>query len=175
MNLLNRLSDAWAAFMGRPTSQVRDLTDEMVSINRELAETRLELADARRALNLCRRRIEDAEANAGHSSADPLENLFLDLASFLSQLKMLAALMDSGSEIIGNSVMALVRQLIDAVEKAGMEPIAACGKEIPFDPRACEAMAADISFLPEEPVVVRFVGYRYKGRIIRKALVERNN
>jgi molecular chaperone GrpE (heat shock protein) len=173
MRIVNRLSDAWAALMGRPTSEVRDIRDEMVSINRELAEVRLDLADARQALSSCRRAIEEADSGQIHALNDPLENLFVDLASFLSQLKMLAALMDSGHEIAGNSAMALARQLVEALEKAGMEPIAAFGKEIPFDARTCEALSAGVSFLPEEPVVVRFVGYRYKGRIIRKAMVER--
>jgi molecular chaperone GrpE (heat shock protein) len=71
--------------------------------------------------------------------------------------------------------MALARQLTEAIEMAGLEPIAEFGKEVSFDPHMYEPLAADRSFSAGESVVVRFVGYRYKGRILRKALVERLN
>jgi molecular chaperone GrpE (heat shock protein) len=175
MGLVKRLSDALSALLGKPTEEVLNTRDEMLSLNRELAEAKLELAESRENLAAYRKKIEEMEVAAPLGMGDPLESVFHDLASFLSQLRMQASLMDAGREISGNSVMVLAKQVLDVVEKAGLEPIAAFGKEVPFDAQTCEPLAADISFLPGEPVVVRFVGYRYKGRIVRRALVERTH
>jgi molecular chaperone GrpE (heat shock protein) len=175
MRLFTRLADAWCALLGKPSTEAQAMHEELVAIKRELAVIRLDLHDANEALALCRTRIEENGVDAAHRITDPLEDLFTDLAPPLSQLRMQAALLESGRDISAGSVMALARQLAEAVEMAGLEPIAAFGKEVSFDPHTCEPLAADLSFSPGETVVVRFIGYRYRGHIIRKALVERLN
>ncbi len=175
MRVFDRLADAWCALLGRPSVETQAVREELVAVKRELAVIKLDLHDATESLALCRARIEENDVEAVHRMNDPLEDLFIDLAPALSQLRMQAALMESGRDISAASVMALARQLAKAVEMSGLEPIAAFGKEVSFDPHVCEPLAADLSFSPGEAVVVRLIGYRYKGHIIRKALVERLN
>ena len=174
-SVFNRLADAWAALLGKPSTEAQAVRNEMVSMKRELAGIKLDLHDAREALALYRSRIAGRDSEDTHLLNDALEDLFAGIAPALSQLRMQAALMESGRDISATSVMALARQLAEAVELAGLEPIAEFGREVSFDPQICEPLAADLSFSPGEAVVVRFIGYRYKGRILRKALVERLN
>jgi molecular chaperone GrpE (heat shock protein) len=175
MNIRKRLVNAWAALRGRPPAEARELRRELLVLQREFAEVRLELVDSRQAMNLFRKRIEDMGSDTSVPVDDTLEALLEDLVSPLSQLRMQAALLESGRQISGGSVMALARQLVEALENAGLEPLGAFGREIPFDPQTCDPLAADMVFHPGETVVTRFIGYRYRGRILRKALVERMN
>jgi molecular chaperone GrpE (heat shock protein) len=174
-SVFSRLADAWAALLGRPSVETQAVRDELVSVKRELAAIKLDLHEAREALALFRSRISERDDEDAHSLNDALEDLFTGIAPALSQLRMQAALMASGRDITASSVMALARQLMEAVQTAGLEPIAEFGKEVSFDPHMYEPLAADLSFSNGERVVVRFVGFRYKGRILRKALVERLN
>lgn len=174
-SLFYRFLDAWAALRGKPSSETRAAQDELVALKRELAAIKLDLHDAREALVLYRSRIADKDSRDEHRMNDALEDLFTGIAPALSQLRMQAALMASGRDISAASVMALARQLTEAIEMAGLEPIAEFGKEVSFDPQIYEPLAADRAFDAGESVVVRFVGYRYKGRVLRKALVERLN
>ena len=93
----------------------------------------------------------------------------------LSQLRMQHFLMEAGKDIPSRNIMVLVKQLAEVVEKAGLEPISRSGEEILFDTRIAEPLAADTAFAEGEVVVTKFNGYRYRGRIIRKALVAKRH
>jgi molecular chaperone GrpE (heat shock protein) len=175
MKIRNRIANTWAGLLGRPSAEAQELRKEILSIRRELAAVRLELEDSRQALALHRRRIQEMESESRHQDDDATEALFEDLVSTVSQLRMQDALMESGREISGGSIMALARQVVAALEKAGLEPVGVFGREIPFDPQTCEPLASDAVFVPGETVVIRFIGYQYRNRILRKALVERMN
>jgi len=77
-----------------------------------------------------------------------------------------------GREISGRSVMALANQMIAVLENHGLEPIGVTGEQVAFDPATCQALSAETAFQAGAIVTIRYVGYRYNGRVLRRALVD---
>lgn len=176
MRVRDRFSAAWSAFLGRPSREIVKAQEELVSMRRELADVRLDLRGARETLTDLRSRLEELES--GHDDYAPddrFQELLEDLAAPLSQLGMQHSLMEAGKDIAARNIMVLVKQLAEIAEKAGLEPISRAGEEILFDTRIAEPLAADTAFSEGEIVVTKFNGYRYRGRIVRKALVAKRH
>ena len=76
-----------------------------------------------------------------------------------------------------SGVELIYRQLQDALQKAGVQPIAAVGQA--FDPRLHEAIEmVDTAAVPDHQVMEELQrGYKYKERMLRPAMVKvaRNN
>ena len=77
---------------------------------------------------------------------------------------------DHDVEKLRGGVLAAIRQLVDVVDKEGLERIDATG--VGFDPVEHEAVMHDGG--DGEPVVIDVLrtGYRLKGRIVRPAMVK---
>lgn len=180
MRLVTRLSTVWRALM-RPSSplQAMDEDEPVVGLRRDLAAARLELQEARDALAAERARaaaLENAQAaQIRDGIASHLEALFGDLAAPLSQLQMQAALLDAGTAVAASDVMALARRCATVIERAGLEPVGTTGAVIRFDPEVAQPLGTNDQMKPADSVRVRCIGYRYHGRVLRKALVEREN
>jgi molecular chaperone GrpE (heat shock protein) len=172
MKLTERISNARAAFRGNPLPETVRLQDENVSLKRDLAKLGFELVEAKEAIDALRSRLTNMEVGRINSGREQLESLLYDLAAPVAQLRMQQQLVNSGKEVSGRSIMALASQVADLLERTGLEPIGETGQEIHFDPQTAEPLAADVIFSPGQTVVIRFIGYQYQGRIIRRALVE---
>jgi molecular chaperone GrpE len=70
-----------------------------------------------------------------------------------------------------NGVDLIYRQFQDALQKSGVQPIAAVGQV--FDPRVHEAVEmVDTTGVPDQHVVDELQrGYKYKDRLLRPAMV----
>jgi|CXWL01.1.fsa_nt_gi molecular chaperone GrpE len=98
-----------------------------------------------------------------------LETLLPVLDSFeLAQHSLEDA--DEDTDKLRGGVLAAIRQLVDTVDKEGLERIEALGSA--FDPSEHEAVMHDDG--EGEPVVVEVfrTGYRLKGRVVRPAMVK---
>ncbi len=176
MKLRDRFSAAWRAFLGNPSREIMEAQQQLVSMKRELANVRMDLRGARETLSDLRARLEELESGQDdYAPDDRFQDLLEDLAAPLSQLRMQHSLIEAGKDISSRNIMVLVKQLAEVVEKAGLEPISRSGEEILFDTRIAEPLAADTAFAEGEVVVTKFNGYRYRGRIIRKALVAKRH
>jgi len=171
--MLDRLYDAWKVLWARPSSGESAAQEELLDLRRRMAEHSLELQDARSALAALRSRLEGLEKETRVNGDNPLHELFENIAAPVSQLRMQRHMLDSGSSISGRSVMALAGQVVGFVEKVGLQPVGNTGEEIPYDPQTAEPLSRDSFPTRGEAVIVRFVGYRYQGKVLRKALVER--
>lgn len=176
MTIRQRLSHAWRALMS-PSLLQEEREDELtVTLRRELATTRLELQEMQEALAAARVQISTLEKAQATQIRDgiesALEQLFTSLAAPLSQLRMQAALLDSGTAVAATDVMTLARQFATMVERAGLEPIGVTGETIAFDPEIAHPLGGGSQIEAGDMVRVRFIGYRYHGRVLRKALVE---
>jgi molecular chaperone GrpE (heat shock protein) len=176
MNLVQRLSHAWRALMS-PSLPPDEREDELtVTLRRDLATTRLELQEVQEALAAARAQItalekaQTTQIREGIESA--LEKVFTPLAAPLSQLQMQAALLEAGTAVAATDVMTLARQFATMVERAGLEPISVTGETIAFDPEIAQPLGGGSQIETGDMVRVRFIGYRYHGRVLRKALVE---
>lgn len=173
MKIPERIGQAWRVLLGKPTISEMDAQQEIVSLRRQLGEAALELHESAQMLTFQKSRLDDLQSATHCCETDPLEKRVEDLAAPLSQLRMQGSLLQSGKDISGRSVMALASKLADLLEEAVLEPIGTTGQEVDYDPQFCEQLSAAAGLADGETVTVKFVGYRYKGRLIRKALVDR--
>ena len=177
MGLIERCVAAWRALVGPRGAARTETDDEAVALRRDSATARLELQEARDRLTAESARLaamREGQTAAVRDAVDSqLEELFTRLAAPLSQLRMQDALLNAGKPVAAADVMSVSRSLADAVEEAGLEPIGSPGEPLPFDPETSRPLRADAVIEAGEEALVRFVGYRYHGRVIRKALVEK--
>ena len=170
MQLMQRLSTAWRALVC-PAPPPAAMDDEpAVALRRDLAATRLALQEAQAALATERARLAALEqaqaAQVRDRVASQLEALFATLAAPLSQLRLQAALLDVGTAVAATDVMALARRCMAEIECAGLEPIGATGEVVQFDPALAQPLTERAQIGPGDTVRVRFVGYRYHGRVL---------
>jgi molecular chaperone GrpE len=100
------------------------------------------------------------------AAADVIKNFLPILDSFERALKA-----GGDSSDFRNGVELIYRQFQDALQKIGVQPIAALGQ--PFDPRVHEAIEmVDTTEVPDHQVVDELQrGYKYKERLLRPAMV----
>jgi molecular chaperone GrpE len=99
------------------------------------------------------------------------EGLIEQLLPVLDSFELALSQLGDADENVRKGVELVYAELLAALEKAGLERIAATG--VPFDPNVHEAVLQEGG--PEgEPVVVEAVrtGYRLKGRLLRPAMVK---
>jgi molecular chaperone GrpE len=116
--------------------------------------------------NARKRAVREQQDFREFAAADVIKNFLPILDSFERALK---AGGDAGD--FRNGVELIYRQFQDALQKVGVQPIAAVGQ--PFDPRVHEAIEmVDTTEVPDHHVVDELQrGYKYKERLLRPAMV----
>lgn len=179
MNLNKRICEAFAFLLRRHWRNTKETDDEIVNVRRMLAEVRLELEFSRKAIEeeqTRRKAIETIQANSIKNGIESqLEQLYEQLAAPLSQLRMQSALLEGGTPVQTDDIMRVARQLAEMLEERGLEPIGSFGKPMPFSTETAQPLSTELNLREGEPVVVRIIGYRYHGRVLRRAYVERNS
>jgi len=176
MTLIKRLTAAWQFLAGR-TMPTAPQDEEILALRRELAETRLHAQELEKQLGANRHQLSMVETmreeHVRQSTTAQLASLFRRLAAPLTQLQLQDALLQQGKEVGVRDVMVLARQFADAVQQAGLQLIGSVGERQPFDPEWAQPLVAGVALNAGEEVIIRFIGYRYQGQVLRKALVER--
>ncbi|MDW7682312.1 MAG: nucleotide exchange factor GrpE, partial [bacterium] len=176
MSLLKPLSVFWQKLTGVRTKETA--TDaQLVALRRQLAEARLQAQELEQRLQDSRARLQGLEQTRQQQIQQAinshLESLFRRLAGLLAQLQLQDGLMQQGKEIAARDIMLLVRQLVEVVQQAGLEPIGSVGEVRSYDPEWAQPLVSGAAFNSGEDVTIRFIGYRFQGQVLRKALVER--
>ena len=93
------------------------------------------------------------------------------MSSLLAEMNERALKAGGDAGDFRNGVELIYRQFQDALQKVGVQPIAAVGQ--PFDPRVHEAIEmVDTTEVPDHHVVDELQrGYKYKERLLRPAMV----
>jgi molecular chaperone GrpE (heat shock protein) len=167
-----RFQDLWRALTGKPTRGEATALEEIAELRSSVDRLVQETHELRELTAIQRSRIDQLEAARVAAPPDRLEALFESVAAHLSQLRLQGHLMEGGREISGRSVMALASHIVEAIENLGLEPMGTPGEQVPFDPATCRPINAGASFQSGQLVVVKFVGYKHKGNIVHKALVD---
>jgi molecular chaperone GrpE len=141
-------------------SEVEKLKAERDALLDRLARLQAEFDNARK------RAVREQQEFRDFASAEVIRNLLPILDSFERALKVGG---DSGE--FRSGIELIYRQLQDALQKSGVQPIAAVGQ--PFDPRVHEAIEmVDTTEVPDHHVMDELQrGYKYKDRLLRPAMV----
>lgn len=173
MTAWQRIKEAWRVLWGKSSVETLAAMQEITVLKERLAKLSSHLAQTELTLNQQATRIRELEHIVTTPQRDRLEEILRELVGPLSQLRLQAFLLEKGGDISSRSIMALARQVMERLERTGLEVIGAVGEEVSFDPQMYEPLNNEISFIQGDRVVIRFVGYRYQGAIMRRALVEK--
>ncbi|MFZ0798147.1 MAG: nucleotide exchange factor GrpE [Terriglobales bacterium] len=116
--------------------------------------------------NARKRAVRDQQEFREYAAADVIKNILPILDSFERALRA-----GGGSSDFRSGIELIYRQLQDALQKIGVQPIVSVGQM--FDPRVHEAIEmVDTTEVPDHQVVDELQrGYRYKERLLRPAMV----
>jgi molecular chaperone GrpE len=146
-----------------PVSETEKMRAERDALLDRLARLQAEFDNARK------RAAREQQEFREFAAADVIRNILPVLDSFERALKAPAG--ESGAADLRSGLELIYRQFQDALQKLGVQPIEALGKQ--FDPRLHEAVEmVDTSDAPDHEVLDEFQrGYNYKGRLLRPAMV----
>lgn len=141
-------------------SEIDKVKAERDALLDRLARLQAEFDNARK------RGVREQQEFREFAAADVIRNFLPILDSFERALK---AGGDAGD--FRNGVELIYRQFQDALQKSGVQPIAAVGQA--FDPRVHEAIEmVDTAEVPDHHVLDELQrGYKYKDRLLRPAMV----
>jgi molecular chaperone GrpE len=141
-------------------SETEKLKAERDALLDRLARLQAEFDNARK------RAAREQQDFREFAAADVIKSFLPILDSFERALKA-----GGDSSDFRNGVELIYRQFQDALQKIGVQPIAALGQ--PFDPRIHEAIEmVDTTEVPDHQVVDELQrGYKYKERLLRPAMV----
>ncbi len=141
-------------------SETEKLKAERDALLDRLARLQAEFDNARK------RAVREQQDFREFAAADVIKNFLPILDSFERALKA-----GGHSGDFRSGVELIYRQFQDALQKIGVQPIAAVGQA--FDPRVHEAIEmVDTTEVPDHQVVDELQrGYKYKERLLRPAMV----
>jgi molecular chaperone GrpE len=142
-------------------SEIEKVRAERDALLDRLARLQAEFDNARK------RAAREQQEFREFAAADVIKNILPILDSLERALKAPAG--DAGD--FRSGVELIYRQFQDALQKIGVQPIAATGQ--PFDPRVHEAIEmVDTTEVPDHQVIDELQrGYKYKDRLLRPAMV----
>jgi len=147
-------------------NQIATLRSEKQALYEQLLRRQAEFDNFRKRLE--RDRLESQD----RTKADTLKQLLPILDNFERALKHTTVRDDEGNDGgLRTGVELIYKQLMDLVQKLGLEPIKAVGQ--PFDPHLHEAVTtAPSDEVPENTVLDELQrGYLYNGKLVRPATV----
>lgn len=156
---------------GRTTGE-----EEVVGLRREVQGLRLDLQEKEEQVRRLKAETEylrQGEERRTQAAVDiALESLFKDLASPVAQLLAQERIVAEGGEVRPRDVLMLARQMVQALADRGLSPIGRAGERAVFS--EAQHQPLDGSPVAEgESVVVRFPGFAFRGRVVRKAMVQK--
>ncbi|HWZ81187.1 MAG TPA: nucleotide exchange factor GrpE [Terriglobales bacterium] len=146
-------------------SEAEKLRVERDALLDRLARLQAEFDNARK------RATREQQEFREFAATDVIKNILPVLDSFERALKAPAGSAGSNSNDLRSGLELIYRQFQDALQKLGVQPIEAVGKQ--FDPRLHEAVEmVDTTDAEDHQVLDEFQrGYNYKGRLLRPAMV----
>jgi molecular chaperone GrpE (heat shock protein) len=151
--------------------------ERLLALERGAQELRLRLKEANDQLAALREECERLRAGEAARVADAvrdrLERVLTDAAGPAAQLVTQAHLLEAeGKPVQARDVLAVARRLVRVLEGEGLTLEGRVGERAAFDPARHAPLGGD-AVAPGQPVVVRFVGVSCRGRVLRKAGVDK--
>jgi molecular chaperone GrpE (heat shock protein) len=138
---------------------------------------RLQLEERSRQLAALQKERERQQAGEETRAAEAVqakvERLLAEAAGPVTQLLTQAHLLEAeGKPVQARDVLAVARRLVRVLEEEGLTLDGRPGERAAFDPNRHSPLAGEAP-PPGAAVVVRFAGVGHRGRVLRKAGVER--
>ena len=153
---------------------VVDTDPRLLEMEAKAKSLSLDLEEARKLADSLRRELDyerNSRAEAVASSlAATLEPSMKDAVPYLGQLSLQALLLDKGTPVAAKDVMALARALAKVFEKQGLCPASNPGETVSYDPALHTIQGGAIQ--PGAAVKICIPGYTFRGKLLKKALVE---
>jgi molecular chaperone GrpE (heat shock protein) len=146
-------------------------------LEREVQSLRAMLEDQDRVIaNLTselKQHRSKAEFRLKRSAQAVIEKIAVDLAAPIAKLNSQAYVVEEQNHPLNvRDVLDVAKQFIQIFQNFGVRLEGYVGEMTPFDPDHHIPLKRDISISPGEPVVIRFVGVAFRGKLLRKASVE---
>jgi molecular chaperone GrpE (heat shock protein) len=150
----------------------------LMALQREVQGLRLELRERDELITNLKQDVERQRSGAGarveESVQMQVEQLLAEAATPVAQLLTQAHLLEvDGRPVQAKDVLVVARRLVRILEDNGLELVGDVGESVSFDPNHHEPLSTASSPRRGERVVVRFVGVAYRGKLLRKAGVEK--
>ena len=145
-------------------------------IEGQIQNLRLELAERDQLVDKLKQELErqrNSESDRLTNTVQTqVEHLLTDAAAPVTQLLTQAHLLSQSKPLQAKDVLAVAKRLIGVLEDNGLTLTGSVGETVSFDSNLHDPLSASTSLTPERPVIVKFVGVSYQGKVIRKAGVE---
>ncbi|HEX7433038.1 MAG TPA: hypothetical protein VF326_05230 [Anaerolineaceae bacterium] len=149
----------------------------LLSLQSQVQSLKLELEESNKTIRQLNETLERSHSQAAASAQDKadvrLEALYTTLSGPVSQLLTQAELIDGqGKAIPAQDVLVLVKKIIKGLQENGLTLSGQIGQIAVFNPDLHAPVSSDSPLSPGDEVRIRFAGVNYKGRLLRKALVD---
>jgi exonuclease VII large subunit len=148
--------------------QRQDLTEKLQTSQRLSGELE-NLVEALK--QQCLRLRDQLETQAQQSVADTQQQAFEQVQTLLTQYPSVQKMAELKPDLPARNLVALLSGLENLLKFWGYTPIGNVWEQVTYDPQLHQGDGADLQ--PQEPVYVRFVGYRQGERILVPARVSR--
>lgn len=152
------------------TEPIMQLEREVQSLRTMLEEQDKVVAKLRKDLN---QQQSEAEFRAKEFIQAKFEELMTDVAPLITQIHTQAYLVEAKNRPINiRDVIIIAKQYESVFQKRGLRIEGYVGEITSFDADHHRSLKKDMRLMDAEPVVVRFVGVAYRGKLLSKAGVE---
>jgi molecular chaperone GrpE (heat shock protein) len=155
---------------GRDTGHTNQLEREIQSLRVMLQDQDRVVENLRKELQQHRR---EAELLVKRSTQTVIENFMADVAPSVTKLNSQIYIVEEQNRPLNvRDVLAVGKNILGVFQKYGLRLEGVVGELTSFDPDHHASLKKDVPFTQEEPVVVRFVGVAYRGKLLSRARVE---
>jgi rRNA-processing protein FCF1 len=99
-------------------------------------------------------------------------NLFNSISSFFVQIPTLKDMVEKNPDISAKDIIGFFSPLQQGVEGLGFVPIGRIGEGVIYNSEEHQPAGTE-GFKEGESVKIKYIGYRYKGKVLKKAMVGR--
>lgn len=151
---------------------------DSVAASAEAQSLRVELLERDRLIQTLKQELERArsgEQERVHEIVEArLERLMSGAAAPVAQLLTQIHLFEAeGKPVQTKDVLAVAKRIVRALEDEGLSILSGVGETVAFDPNYHQPLGTQGPLAQSEKAVVRLVGISYRGKVLRKASVEK--
>lgn len=151
--------------------------EQVLRLERQLREARLEMAQRDRSIERLRAEVGRVRDAAGEDARERgqanVERLVVVIGAPLVQFMTQAHLHRTGThEVRVGDVLDVATRLVRSLREVGVDMVGNVDEAEPYDPDRHDPLSTLAAPMAGEAIVVRMVGLSYHGRVVRKAGVE---